>query len=383
MIAHPAGTPDPDLSIAFVCPFTLIKQTGTPIRANLTIEVASRFACCHVISLGGFEGERHHEIEDVWGRRRPTGRQFRLGVFARKAARVLAEIRPGVVHCFTPLAMLPALWVRRGQVDSGLVLELHGLLAEEIRTHWPGGVLFHRLLDRLAVRRADAIIAMSHSQREILLRRYRVSPERVTVMWGPVDLDLFEYREPPEREMFRVGYAGNDAPWQGVEDLMAAARSFQGDARVTFRFIGIREDRFEVPTGTPMEFFAGASREETARLLEDCDVLLSPRRGKVAETQYPFKLSAYLAVGRPIIATDVSDQRLILERAGCGLVVPPESPPALAGAIRQVCDLPHNQRVEMGLRGRRFAEEHLSMPQFQAALARVYDSLQGKTAAAR
>jgi glycosyltransferase involved in cell wall biosynthesis len=383
MIAQPAGTPDPDLSIAFVCPFTLIKQTGTPIRANMTIEVASRFARCHVISLGGFEGERHHEIEDVWGRRRPTGRQFRLGAFTRKAARVLGEIRPRIVHGFGPLAMLAALWFRRGQAYPRLVLELHGLLAQEVNSHWPGGVLFYRLLDRLAVRRANAIIAMSHSQREILLRRYRVSPERVTVMWGPVDLDLFEYREPPEREAFRVGYAGNDAPWQGVEDLLAAAQSFQGDGRITFRFIGIREDRFEVPAGVAMEFFANASREETARLLEDCDVLLSPRRGKVAETQYPFKLSAYLAVGRPIIATDVSDQRLILERAGCGLVVPPESPPALAGAIRQVCDLPRDERVKMGRRGRRFAEEHLSMSQFQAALARVYDSLQGKTAAAR
>ena len=383
MIAHPAGTPDPGLSIAFVCPFTLIKQTGTPIRANMTIEVASRFARCHVISLGGFEGERHHEIEDVWGRRRPTGRQFRLGVFTRKAARVLAEIRPRIVHGFGPLAMLPALWSRRGQAFPRLVLELHGLLAQEVSSHWLGGVLFYRLLDRLAVRRANAIIAMSHSQREILLRRYRASPERITVIWGPVDLDLFEYGEPPEREVFRVGYAGNDAPWQGVEDLLAAAQSFQGDARVTFRFIGIREDRFEVPAGIPKEFFAGASREETARLLSECDVLLSPRRGKVAQAQYPFKLSAYLAVGRPIIATDVSDQRLILERAGCGLVVPPESPPALAGAIRQVRDLPRDERVAMGRRGRRFAEEHLSMPQFQAALARVYDSLQGKTAAAR
>jgi glycosyltransferase involved in cell wall biosynthesis len=241
----------------------------------------------------------------------------------------------------------------------------------------------YRFLDRLAVRRADHIIAMSHSQREILLRRYRVFPRRVTVMWGPVDLDLFKYREPLKGQAFRVGYAGNDAPWQGVEDLLAATESFRGDGQIAFRFIGIREDRFNLPAGASMEFFADASREETAQLLSECDVLMSPRRGKVAETQYPFKLSAYLAAGRPIVATDVSDQRLILERAGCGAVVPPESPVALAEAIHQVRNLSHGERVEMGQRARRFAEEHLSMSQFQAALVRVYKGLQHKTETAQ
>ena len=369
--------------IAFVCPFDLNRQTGSPIRACLTIDVAGRFASCHAISLGELAIAAHHRLDGVWVQRRGGGHRFRLGAFTRLGARALGAIGPHIVHCFNTVAMLPALVHRRRRGRAKLVLELHGLLAEESESRWPGMSVLLRVIDRIGIRGADAIIAMSHSQRRVLLHRYGVAPESVWVMWGPVDLDLFGYREPPEREVFRVGYAGNDAPWQGVEDLLAAAQSFQGDARVTFRFIGIREDRFEVPAGIPKEFFAGASREETARLLEDCDVLLSPRRGKVAETQYPFKLSAYLAVGRPIIATDVSDQRLILERAGCGLVVPPESPPALAGAIRQVCDLPHNQRVEMGLRGRRFAEEHLSMPQFQAALVRVYDSLQRKTATAR
>lgn len=52
-------------------------------------------------------------------------------------------------------------------------------------------------------------------------------------------------------------------------------------------------------------------------------------------------------------------------------------------AIRSVRSMSSADRAVMGRRGRRFAEEHLSVMQFQAALVRVYDSLQGKTAAAR
>jgi len=375
MTSHTAHMRDSTSTIAFVCPFTLLKQTGTPIRANLTIQVASRFARCHVISLGGFEGERHHEIEEVWGTRRPTSRQFRVGVFTRKAARALAEIHPGIVHAFGPLGLLPALLYRRARRHPRLVLELHGLLAEEVSNHWPGGALFHRLLDRLAVRRADAIIAMSHSQREILLRRYHVAPERVTVIWSVVDLDLFTYREATEREFLRVGYAGNDGPWQGVEDLMAAAAAFRSEPLLRFRFIGIEKNRFELPEAGSLEIFPRKSQEETARLLTDCDVFVSPRRGRAAETQYPTKLSAYLALGRPIIATDVSDQRAILEAAGCGLLIPPGSPDAIAAAIREILGMPNAQRVDMGRRGRRFAEEHLSLPRFRVALGKVYERL--------
>jgi glycosyltransferase involved in cell wall biosynthesis len=384
MTTHSAVPQERLPAVAFVCPFTLIKPTGTPIRANLTIQAARRFARCHVISLGGYEGEHDHEIQDVWGTRRPDSRQFRVWVFARKGAGVLADIRPKIVHAFGPLGMLPALRLRPLGCQPRLVLELHGLLGEEVRNHWPGGRLFHRFLDRIAVRRADAIIAMSYSQREILLKRYGITPQRITVVWGPVDLDLFAYREPVARDALRVGYAGNDGPWQGVEDAMAAAASFRDEPHIAFRFIGIREDRLQPPAGVATEYFPGASRAETARLLSECDILLSPRRGKAAATQYPFKLSAYLAVGRPIIATDVSDQRHILEAAGCGVVVPPGLPEAIAAAIRQLQSMSHADRVAMGVRGRRFAEAHLSLDRFQETLAGVYAELgAGKPASPR
>ncbi len=363
-------------SIAFVCPFTLLKQTGTPIRANLTIEAAGRFAPCHVISLGGYDAGPHHEIEGVWTARLHGHKSFRIGVFTRRAARSLAGIAPGIVHCFSGLGMLPAILYRRRNPKARLVLELHGLLGQEVRSRWPGGSILHRAIDRIGIRAADAIIAMSHSQRKVLLQRYGVAPESVTVIWSVVDLDLFAHLEPPERGVFQVGYAGNDSPWQGVEDLLMAAATFEGDPEVRFRFIGIQKDRFDLPERASVEIFPRKPQEEVACLLTDCDVLVSPRRGRVADTQYPTKLSAYLALGRPIIATDVSDQRLILERAGCGLVVAPESPAAIAAAVHRLRGLPHDERVAMGRRGRQFAEEHLSIPHFQTALARVYGSLE-------
>lgn len=361
--------------IAFLCPFDLNRQTGSPIRARLTIDAVSQFASCYTISLGELANPAHQRLDGVWVPRRGGGHRFRVGTFTRLGARALGAISPPIVHCFNTVAMLPALLHRRRRGKAKLVLELHGLLAEESESRWPGMSVLHRLIDRIGIRGADAIIAMSHSQRQILLDRYGVAPESVSVMWGPVDLDLFVHREPAERDVFRVGYAGNDGPWQGIEELMASVATFQGEAGIRFRFIGFQGNRLRLPEAVPVEFIPLATRQETAALLSDCDVLVSPRRGGIAETQYPFKLSAYLAVGRPIVATDVSDQRAILEAAACGVVVQPGSADPIAAAIRRVWGMTRAQRAEMGRRGRRFAEEHLSVAGLRVALAEFYKTL--------
>ena len=120
---------------------------------------------------------------------------------------------------------------------------------------------------------------------------------------------------------------------------------------------------------------AAVTREQTAEQLARCHVLLSPRKGRAADMQYPFKLSSYLAAGRPVIATDVSDQRRIIEGAHCGVVVPPGSPQAIAEAVMRLKGEAPEARVEMGRRARRFAEEHLSLEQFRATLTSMYREL--------
>ena len=55
-----------------------------------------------------------------------------------------------------------------------------------------------------------------------------ISPDKVRVSWGPVDLRLFRYAEPPPAAPFVVGYAGNDVFWQGTDTIIASARLLAG-----------------------------------------------------------------------------------------------------------------------------------------------------------
>jgi glycosyltransferase involved in cell wall biosynthesis len=232
-----------------------------------------------------------------------------------------------------------------------------------------------RGLERFVLRRADRIIAMSLSQREYLVKSFGISAEKIRVLWGPVDLDVFRYRDPDDSGSFRVGYSGNDFPWQGIEDCLSAATLLASDREIEFLFVTGSGWRTELKGLAGVVRFEGVTREDTAEHLARCHVLLSSRKGRAADVQYPFKLSSYLAVGRPVIATDVSDQRRILEEARCGVVVPPGSPEAIAEAVRRLRDEGWESRLEMGRRARRFAEEHLSLGRFHGALVSMYRGL--------
>lgn len=141
---------------------------------------------------------------------------------------------------------------------------------------------------------ADAIIGMSCSQRRILIQDYGGTPQNVTVLWGPVDLDIFRLLEPPGDRVFRVGYAGNDSPWQGVEDALAPCELLSDHDDVGFRFIGISGAGYSGQGLPNAEFLETVSREQRAKLLAECDVLISPRKGRAAAVQYSFKVSCSL-----------------------------------------------------------------------------------------
>lgn len=77
-----------------------------------------------------------------------------------------------------------------------------------------------------------------------------------------------------------------------------------------------------------------------------------------------------LACGRPVITTTAAGVAPLIAENGCGLVVPPEDPQALAEAIDRLLSDPA-LRAEMGRRGRELAER-LSWDKMAEAYERLY-----------
>lgn len=353
------------LRVAFVFPWDLASEKATAIRARVTIDAVRRLQDNRTV---GAVAVVSPDLE-----RAPRG-GFWLQRFVPAALRELEALAPDVIHAITTQSIAPALRYRRRHPGTRVVFEMHGLTCLELVGLRLGRRLTLGLLDAWGAHGADAIVAMSYSQRELLRRWFRVRPEKVHVLWGPVDLELFRYDDPPPAPPFIVGYAGNDVFWQGTETVMAAARLLQDDTGIHFHLIGFPPERHRESTPRNVSLLSVVPRDEVPRELARCHVLVSPRaRLVVSDSQYPFKLSAYLAAGRPVVASAVSDQPRVVGEAGCGVIVPPGDAGALAAALRRLATLPEAERLALGHRARAFAEQRLSPNALAHALAAIYN----------
>ena len=81
----------------------------------------------------------------------------------------------------------------------------------------------------------------------------------------------------------------------------------------------------------------------------------------------PTKLVEAMAMGRPVVASDLPRMAAIVRSTGCGIVVPADDPAAHAEAIRSLLDDPDRAR-RMGEAGRRAFLEGLTFEREADAL---------------
>jgi glycosyltransferase involved in cell wall biosynthesis len=103
--------------------------------------------------------------------------------------------------------------------------------------------------------------------------------------------------------------------------------------------------------------------EAIPQVLAGADALLVTLSAHPTFRQFvPSKLVDFMAVGRPVILSAAGESAELVAAAGAGLVVPPEDPDALAGAVRWLRANPR-EAEEMGRCGREFARTRLRSAQ--------------------
>jgi glycosyltransferase involved in cell wall biosynthesis len=90
----------------------------------------------------------------------------------------------------------------------------------------------------------------------------------------------------------------------------------------------------------------------------------------------PNKLFDYMLCGLPVVASDFPEIRKVVGEAGCGVLVDPTDPDAIAEAIIYLLEHPDEAR-KMGENGRRAVEERYNWGEMEGRLLDLYRSLNG------
>lgn len=230
----------------------------------------------------------------------------------------------------------------------------------ELRDLWPASIvavgamrksLMIKLLEKLELflyHRATAVIAVTNAFKRDLVSR-GVPDDRIHVVRNGVDLEHFKLEGTPDRlrtelgleNKFVVGYLGTHGMAHALEHVLGAAELLRDRTDIVFLFVGsgaakadldrqIAEKGLEQVKSLPRQ-----ARSAMPALNALCDVALVPLRDTpVFESVLPSKIFECMAMGVPmIVSVPEGEATELVQGYGAGVIVPPETPSAMADAI--------------------------------------------------
>ena len=230
----------------------------------------------------------------------------------------------------------------------------------------------------LRVQDADALVSPSRFYAGVMEDRLKLAADSIDVIPNGIDLSGYEFEE--KVEVKRIGYLALMCHSKGLgllvdafielNDLsleLAIAGTMGGgdDAYVE----GLKKKVEKAGLNDCVKWFPALDRDEKVGFLQSLSVFSVP-------VTYPEAFGLYLveamACGVPVVMPNASAFPEVVDSAGCGVLVSPDSPEDLARGIREVLDDPERQLI--GKKGRRAVEDRYHV----GTMAKDFEKLFGK-----
>jgi colanic acid biosynthesis glycosyl transferase WcaI len=208
------------------------------------------------------------------------------------------------------------------------------------------------VVNRFLIWRADAIIALGDKMKRRLVDEKGARPEKVSIIHNWADCgvlvpgsrrNLFS-RAHGLDDRFVVMHSGNIGLSQNLDVMLEAAERLRDCTDIVFLLIGdgarkaaLEQQARERGLGN-VRFLPYQPRAEMIDSYATADLFVVSLKPGLAGYIVPSKLYSILASGRPYVAAIESDSEVaqITREFGCGIVVPPTDPVALADGILEV-----------------------------------------------
>jgi glycosyltransferase involved in cell wall biosynthesis len=251
-------------------------------------------------------------------------------------------------------------------------VEVNGLIIEEMKiantSKWKVDIA--KLSEKLNYKHAKKIVAVTQALNIELKNIYNIPAEKIVVIENGANTDLFRpiNKKDAKRDLDEnynyVGLSGSFAPWHGIEDLVRSAPLILKKVENTkFLLVGdgeLKEQTIQMVNNLNLTgnfiFIDRVPYEEVPKYVNAFDVCIILKKKDIPGS--PLKLWEYMACGKPVIATNMEDFR-VLEEYNAGILVNPEKTEEVADAILTL--LKNKElRDEMGKNGRKYVVENRS-----------------------
>ncbi len=343
------------------------------------------------------DGITHYRTAvEASSRRLPYAGELQLMLrLTRRVVEVARAESATVIHAHSPLLNgLPALWAGR---------RLGIPVVYETRAFWEDAAVDHgttreqsfryrlsRALETFLFKRADRVVVIAEAMRREVIAR-GVAPERLSVVPNGVDVERFQPM-PRQADLARtlgldggpvLGFIGSFYHYEGLRFLMEALPALR--ARLPgcqLLLVGAGEEepalRARAKEIGPGVVLAGPVPHHQIRdFYSLIDVFVCPRRRmRLTELVTPLKPLEAMAMGCPVVASDVGGLLELIQHEVTGLVFPAESTEAMVAELTRLGGDPRF-RAGLGIAARAHVERERTWPRVVSHYLSIYDDVGG------
>lgn len=235
-----------------------------------------------------------------------------------------------------------------------------------------------RHLENYAANRFDAVVAATPF---ICDRFLKLGCRAVNVNNYPILSELYLHDVDWFQKERAVGYVGGINKIRGIFEIVEAIDQTNAKLLLAGQFSELeqRDQVAAMPGWTHVEELGQLNRKEVAQTLAKVMaglVLFHPTPYHV--TAQPNKMFEYMSAGIPVIASNFSLWKEIIEGNQCGICVDPMNPPAIAQAIQWIVEHPEEAK-RMGENGRKAVEKEYNWEIESVSLLNLYESFLSKS----
>lgn len=210
---------------------------------------------------------------------------------------------------------------------------------------------------RIAMKKARVVFVENIEIKKIIVDKKIIPERKIRVLNGAgVNLDDFTYADYPENASFSFLFIGRVMKAKGIDELLEAVRRLNREGvRCVLHLVGFSEEDYlsEIQRGCKEGWLVDHGMQKDVRpfiAASDCFVLPSWHEG-MANTNLESAAS-----GRPVITTDIPGCREAVLDGKTGFLCEPKNVDSLCKAMRRMCQTPREERIRMGVAGRRYME---------------------------